>query len=59
MLLKLKKHFSGLRMQLVASIGIDAFANRTAVRVPGSQVTFATPRFAPWLGLGLGWEMKP
>jgi len=47
------------RMQLVASIGIDAFANRTAVRVPGSQVTFATPRFAPWLGLGLGWEMKP
>jgi hypothetical protein len=43
-------------VRLVVSAGLDAFANRVAVRRADGQVTFASPRFAPWVGLGLAWE---
>lgn len=43
-------------VRLVVSTGIDVFANRIAVRFADGQVAFASPRFEPWVGLGLAWE---
>jgi len=44
-------------LRAMAEIGCDIFANRTATRVGGTDVTFASPRLAPWAGAGLGWEI--
>jgi hypothetical protein len=44
-------------LRLLAGVGCDAFANRTASTVGSSYLTFASPRAAPWIGLGLGWEI--
>jgi hypothetical protein len=43
-------------VRVFVSVGIDAFASRIAVRLADGQVPFASPRFLPWVGLGLGWE---
>jgi hypothetical protein len=41
----------------VAAGGCDVFVNRTATTVGGKDLTFASPRVAPWVGLGLAWEI--
>ena len=44
-------------LRLLAGGGCDAFANRTATTVGAKDLTFASPRVAPWIGLGLAWEI--
>jgi hypothetical protein len=45
------------RLRVLVGGGCEGFFNRTATTVGQSFLTFASPRIAPWLGVGFGWEL--
>lgn len=44
------------KVQVFGSLRIDAFANRISVSVPGFEPSFASPRLAAAVGIGIAWD---
>jgi hypothetical protein len=44
-------------VSVFGSLRVDAFANRVSVSVVGAEPSFATPRLAAAVGIGIGWDL--
>lgn len=44
------------KVQVFGSLRVDAFANRISVSVPGFEPSFASPRLAAAVGIGIAWD---
>ena len=45
------------KVSVFGSLRVDAFANRVRVSVPGMEPSFASPRLAAGVGIGIGWDL--
>jgi len=45
------------KVTLFGSLHVDAFVNRVSVSLIGAEPSFATPRVAAGLGVGIGWDL--
>jgi hypothetical protein len=48
---------SAPRVSVFGSFRVDAFANRVRVSLVGSEASFASPRLAVGVGVGVGWDL--
>jgi len=44
------------KVQVFGSLRVDAFANRIRVSVPGFEPSFASPRLAAAVAIGIAWD---
>ena len=44
------------KVQVFGLLRVDAFANRISVSVPGFEPSFASPRLAAAVGIGIAWD---
>jgi hypothetical protein len=45
------------KVTVFGSLRVDAFANRVSVSLIGAEPSFATPRVAAGVGIGIGWDL--
>jgi hypothetical protein len=45
------------RVSVFGSVRVDAFVNRVSVSLVGSEPSFASPRLAAAVGVGVGWDL--
>lgn len=45
------------KVTVFGALRVDAFANRVSVSLVGAEPSFATPRVAAGVGIGIGWDL--